>query len=247
MTTTTSEAADRPLPLFYRKPVVLRSTVHGAWRLKDGDFGFAAETAFVPIVGGEFVETSRCYPVLFAGTARMPVAVLGLADGINLFVENGRWAEGQYVPAYVRRYPFGFVEIPDSDRFALAIDVAAGRVVEQGDEGAPLFENGEPSALTRQALQFCEAYQGEFRATKAFVDALREKDLIVEQRADVTLPDGRKYALNGFGIVDEKRFRELDDATIVDWHRKGFLSLITLHLASLARMGALMERQGRRK
>ncbi|MCF8706418.1 SapC protein [Sphingobium faniae] len=248
MTTgSTKTAGTSALPLFYREPAVLHSEAHAGWRLKEGDTAFAAGTPYVPIVLGEFGEAGCCYPVVFAGDTFLPVVVLGLADGENLFVEERAWANGHYVPAYVRRYPFGFVAIPGSDRFALALDTASERLVREGDDGMPLFEKGEPGPLTRQALQFCEAYQAEFQNTKAFADALQEQGLLVEKRADATLPDGRRYALDGFRIVDTDRLRDLDEATVVDWHRKGWLSLINLHLASLGRLTTLMERQASRK
>jgi hypothetical protein len=183
---------------------------------------------------------------VFAGDTLLPVVILGLSDGENLFMEERAWANGHYVPAYVRRYPFGFVSIPNSDRFALALDTASERLVRDGESGEPLFEKGEPSPLTRQALQFCEAYQAEFQATQAFMVAVQQHDLLTEKRADATLVDGRKYALDGFKIIDPDCFKDIDDAVIVDWHRKGWLALINLHLASLGRLSALMDRQALR-
>lgn len=246
-TTNAVAPAASALPLFYRTPVVLHSEAHAGWRLKDGDTAFAASTPYVPIVLSEIGEACRSYPVVFAGDKPLPVVILGLSDGENLFVEERAWAREHYVPAYVRRYPFGFVSIPDSDRFALALDTASERLVRDGEEGGmPLFEENAPSPITRQALQFCETYQVEFEGTKAFTAALQEHDLLVDKRADATLADGRHYALDGFQVVDPERFRDLDQATVVDWHRKGWLSLVNLHLASLGRLSALMERQVRR-
>ena len=242
----TDASAASTLPLFYREPVVLHSEAHAGWRLKDGDATFAAATPYVPIVLSEIGEAGRHYPVVFAGDKLLPVAVLGLSDGENLFVEESAWAGGHYVPAYVRRYPFGFVTIPGSERFALALDAGSERLVRDGEQGVALFEQGAPSAITREALQYCEAYQAEFESTNAFSAALREHELLVEKRANATLADGRQYALDGFQVVDPGRFRDLDQAVVVDWHRKGWLSLVNLHLASLGRLAALVDRQAQR-
>lgn len=234
------------LPLFYRNPVMLHSEAHANWRLKDGDMAFATGTAYVPVVAGEIAEASRSYPVVFAGEALLPVVILGLAEGENLFVEDHAWAAEHYVPAYVRRYPFGFVSIPGAERFALALDAASERVVPGGEQGLPLFEQAKPSDLTRQALRFCEAYQAEFENTKAFAAALDEQGLLIDRRADATLANGERYALDGFRVVAPERFRELGDSIVLDWHRKGWLSLVNLHLASLGRLSALMDRKVRR-
>lgn len=242
-THTNGSAESAPgLPLFYRDPQLLSSQVHSTWRLKAGNASFAARTPSVPIVVGEFVAAARCYPIVFAAGDAAPVAVLGL-EYRNLFVDEGQWAEEAYVPAYVRRYPFGFVATTNPEGYALAIDTASERVVTSGDEGAALFENGKPSALTNQVLQFCDAFQGEARATQVFSEALVAQDLLIDQRADATLPDGRKLGVEGFRIVDAEKFGKLEDAIVVEWHRKGWLALVHFHLASLERFTTLLNRQ----
>ncbi|MDF0543758.1 SapC family protein [Sphingobium sp. H39-3-25] len=243
----TAPAADQPLlPLFYKSVQPLHGAAHASWRLKDGDASFADDTPFVPIVAGELASAARDYPVVFAADSAQPLAILGL-ERRNLFIEGGRWSADAYIPAYVRRYPFAFVATVNPDGFALAIDTGSERVVEAGeegdDEGAALFENGEPSALTRQALEFCAAFGREVELTALFTTALKEKDLLIDRRADATLPDGRKLGLDGFQIVDAEKLAALDDETVVAWHRQGILALVHHHLASLDRFTLLLNRQ----
>lgn len=233
------------LPLFYRDPQPLSAETHGAWRLKDGDVAFAADTPFAPLVVAEIAAAARDYPVVFsAGESAQPVAVLGLEQR-NLFVENGRWADDAYVPAYVRRYPFGFVATVNPDGFILAVDAASDRLMRTGDEGAPLFDGDQPSPLTQDAMAFCRAFQGEAEATRAFGEALRAQGLLIDRRADAVLPDGRKLGLDGFQVIDTERLANLDEAVVVEWHRRGWLALANFHLASLERFNALLARQGR--
>lgn len=239
--------ADQPmLPLFYKALQPLHSTLHADWRLKGGDLGFTAATPFVPIVTGELIQASRNYPVVFTADTAQPVVVLGLEQGSNLFVEDGRWAADTHVPAYVRRYPFTFVATDAPAGFHLAIDAGSDRVARGGTEGVALFEDGKPSALTAQALEFCTAFGREAELTRLFSTALREKDLLVDRRADATLPDGRKLGLNGFQIVDPEKFAKLDDETVLAWHKQGLLALVHHHLASLDRFRALLDRQALR-
>ncbi|MES2056266.1 MAG: SapC family protein [Pseudomonadota bacterium] len=234
--------AARRLPLFYREPVPLSSITHADWRLKDGDASFAAETAFVPIVVGELAAAARNYPIVFAAGDVAPVALLGLEHD-NLFVADGAWTADAYVPAYVRRYPFGFIATENPDGFALAVDTGSGRVTQAGDVGAALFEDGRPSDLTVQALAFCEAFQGEVAATQAFCAALVATDMLIDRRADATLPDGRTVGLEGFQIVDAEKFAGLADDVVLDWHKRGWLALVHFHLTSLERFSALLSRQ----
>lgn len=241
----TAERGDAQLPLFYREPQPLSATAHGGWRLKDGDASFAADAPFVPIVVGELAASARSYPIVFAAGDAQPIAVLGL-ERTNLFVTDGQWAEDAYLPAYVRRYPFGFIATVNPDGFALAIDAGSDRVAASGDDGAALFEDGTPSALTKQALAFCDAFQVEAAATRAFVEALKAQDLLIDRRADATLPDGRKLGLDGFQIVDAEKFGSLADDIVLEWHKRGWLALVHFHLASLERFSDLLARQGKR-
>ncbi|HEY4276103.1 MAG TPA: SapC family protein [Rhizomicrobium sp.] len=240
-----SESGQSRLPTFYAGAVPLSSTLHAAWRLLPGDAGFAAQASAVPLTGGEFAAASSAYPILFTADEPSPVALMGLARD-NLFVEEGRWAKGSYVPAYVRRYPFILIEAQDKSGYALGIDQTGIQVAKSGKDGEPLFEAGEPGPVTRRALEFCRLFNEDHLRTRAFCGALVEADLLVDRRADVALPDGRKLGVAGFKVVDAERFAKLDDARVLDWHRKGWLALVNFHLASLARFDALLMLQGQR-
>lgn len=236
-----ADAAAPASPPLYRTPVVLSSHTHAHWRLLPGDAAFAAASHAVPLVIGEFAAAARDYPVVFVGTDAAPVAVLGLQAEHNRFVVADHWQTGTYVPAYVRRYPFVFARTTDPDGHVLAIDADAPMLRTGGDEGQPLFEaDGQPSALTRQALAFCEAFTRDATATAAFSAALVTAGVLVERQADVVHPDGRQSSLLGFQLIDAERFAALPDATVLAWHRQGWLALVHFHMASLARFKDLL-------
>ena len=233
------------LPLFYAQPALLDPSRCGAWRLVPGDLGFAAATPSVPLMASEFLAAARSYPIVFAAGDLAPVAVMGLQTE-NLFVDGGAWAEDVYMPAYMRRYPFVLIESPDKQSFALGIDAASDRVAHDGDAGAALFENGQPSELTRQALEFCGLFSNDHRRTRAFTEALGEAGVLVDRRADIALPDGRKLGLDGFKVIDPQALLALPDETVLAWHKSGWLALAHAHLASLDLFQALLQRQARR-
>lgn len=227
-------------PLFYREPRVLSSVEHAQWRVRPIGAGFAAASNSVPVVIGEFAAASRHYPLVFAGPEHTPLAVLGMEAGRNRFVSDDTWAAHAYVPAYVRRYPFVFVQTHDPEGFVLAIDAGSDAVVQSGEEGNPLFEDGQPSELTRQALQFCDTFTREDQATRRFTAALAEQELLIERSANIAFADGRRTSLDGFHVVDGEKFAALPDAVVLDWHRKGWLALVHFHLASLGRFNDLL-------
>ncbi len=243
-----AEAETRPqAALFYVDPQPLNFNQHGGWRLKDGDAAFSQGALGVPLVYGEFGDAARSFPILFAsGPEGGPIALTGV-DNHNVFVKDGRWEDLTYIPAYVRRYPFGFVNIGEIEagELALAIDAACPRFAQGGTDGVALFENDQPSQLAKDAMEFCQAYAVESQRTRDFRDALRAKGLMVERRVDGTLPDGQKFGVEGFEIVDVQKLGELDAETVVEWHKRGWLAAVYYHLMSLNRIGDLIARKAK--
>ncbi|MCI4644813.1 MAG: SapC family protein [Hyphomonadaceae bacterium] len=242
----TAPSATRKLPLFFSNPVILSSSLHQKWRIRSGNLQFACDAVSVPITVSEFRSASRDYPILFTRDTAAPISLLGLKDQ-NLSVTTGnRWAEGLYMPAYVRRYPFGAVLLKEKDSPVLMLDAGSDRVIttEGTEEGVPLFDGDEPTVYVQSMIAFCKQFHGDALKTDAFSRALADANLLVDRHADITLPNGTdKFQIAGFSIVDPERFAALPDAMIVDWHRKGWLNLIHLHLASLDRFGMLMARE----
>ena len=239
--------ADAPVQaLFYSNPLPLSSSDHAGVRLTAGNVSFTQKAVCIPLVLGEFAFASRYYPVLFgAGEDNGPLGLMGLFDR-NLFVEGDRWDERVYVPAYVRRYPFGLMNLdPNGEKLALCMDFGCPWVVTEGDTGTPLFEAGQPTQLTKDALDFCERFSAETVRTREFTQTLRARGLLLDRRLDGKLPDGKPFAVDGFQIIDEQKLTELDAETVVDWHRKGWLASAYYHLASLDRVSELVLRQSR--
>jgi hypothetical protein len=230
--------------LFYQRPEALTAERHGDLCLKrNGDFTFSRVTNSVAITSTEFIAAMRSYPIVFAARGAYPVVVLGLEQK-NLFVdEAGIWRIGHYIPAYIRRYPFVFIAHPDGQQFVLGID-RASTLLENGGDGRPLFESDKPAEVTRQALSFCSAFQTDHDYTRAFGAALEEQNILIDNQAQVKLPNGKAINLSGFRIVDRQKFASLPDAVIVEWHKKGWAALVYYHLASLERFQTLLELVG---
>ncbi len=221
------------LPVLYQNPIPLSAQNHKTLALKEKtNYAFAAETNSVPINAAEFKFAVKYYPIVFTGTAPlMSVVILGLRDAENLFVDaKGNWDAGAYIPAYIRRYPFIFMSGPDRERFVLCIDESSDHLNKGRKQR--LFEDGEASDITKRALSFCSAYQNQSDYTKAFAAEMEARDLLIANRAEIMTPSGEKVALGGFRVIDEERFNALDDATFLEWRRKGWLHLIYSHLLS---------------
>lgn len=229
--------------VFYRtvEPVDLEK--HGNLSLvATPTYEFAAETNSIPLNAVEFAPAARHYPIIFnPGLEGLPLAVVGIRGRENLFVEaDGTWAEGCYMPAFVRRYPFLMATKRDSNETTFCIDGQA-QLLEKGGS-RPLFVNGKASDLLQNVARFCTSYAREQNNTRAFVAALNEQKLLIERSADITLPDGKKVAMRGFRVVDSAKLRELPGDLVQDWWKQGWLGWISCHLISLSNFGRLYYR-----
>jgi hypothetical protein len=236
-----SQTSENQFPLFYSNPVPLDAQRHGNLGLApDFGLGFTRQVNAVPINLIEMPQICHFYPIAFSPDENAtPVAILGLRDTENLFInKSGEWAENSYIPAYIRRYPFIFSEIPDSDQLTLCADFTEKTVQENGEQ--PFFEsNGQPTALSKNALEFCKSYHAAARQTVEFSRALQESDLLVTRQAEISVPSGQKINFSGFRIIDEQKLAELDDKIFLEWKKMGWLPFIYAHLFSGAQWQTL--------
>jgi hypothetical protein len=235
------------LPVFYRRPRPLNATDHAMRSLREAtDFRFALGTNSVVVNGVEFPFAMRHYPIVFTvGEPRAAIAVLGLADNENLFVgEAGSWSADCYMPAYVRRYPFILMGQTGSNDLVLCVDEEASLL----DKGGPraLFNDGQPTKLVTDALEFCRAFHGEHLATREFVRAIAQQGLLVANEARVAMRSGRRMTLRGFEVIDEAKFNALPDEIFLEWRRRGWLHLIYCHLMSMANWSRLLDLDAKR-
>jgi hypothetical protein len=220
----------------------LDSARDGGWSLQPApNVLFARSTNSVLLGAAEYPRAMRSYPIVFIGAEpRVAVAVLGLEGNENLFVgEEGKWQEGDYVPAYVRRYPFIFMEQPDRNELTLCVDEASGLLTQTEDR--LLFESGEPTKLVQDALTFCREFHEQTLASAAFVGELARHGLLVPNEARAVLNSGREMTLRDFHIVDEAKFNALPDEVFLEWRRRGWLPLVYCHLLSMASWAHVVE------
>jgi len=236
------------MPMFYGAPRPLDRVRDGKMKLnRPTNFKFAAKTNAIPLLVDEFPMAAAFYPIVFAdGPLPVPAAVVGLKNDNNLFVTaEGNWVSGSYLPAYVRRYPFILMDDPNNKQFVLCIDEKCDLLKENGEFS--LFEGEVPSAFTKSAMDFCAALRQQGDATDEFVKALKEHELLVANNAEIVTPDGNRFHLSGFLIIDPKKFEALPDSVILQWRKKGWLGLVYAQLLSSHRWQSLVDLMPRKK
>src|SRR4051812_12043050 len=98
------------------------------WRRPMG-YSFISNDLVVPVGGSEFPYAVLAMPIGFIEQSGhyVPVALMGLSQGKNVFVgPAGQWL-GSYVPAVVRSYPFSLSR-EDGQEGTLCFDEDSGLV-----------------------------------------------------------------------------------------------------------------------
>jgi hypothetical protein len=235
------------LPLFYTNLQPISPNVHGKLRTQPADKApyFAAANA-IPLTIDEFITAQRHFPIVFSsGDVPVPLGLMGLNDGVNVFVDDeGKAHHPFYVPAYVRRYPYLLAKLDQTkEELSLCFDPDSGLTSEKGT-GPALFDGDKPSETLTQILKFCEDFEIAAQRTQAFVKEIQEMDLLID--GEVTIqPEGAEqpFLYRGFRMIDENKLREMNGDQLRKINQNGILALIMAHLFSLASIRELFARQ----
>ena len=235
------------LPLFYKNLLPLSSSVHSKFSSRSSETApYFANTHAIPLTIEEFVHAQRHMPIVFStGDAPVPLALVGLNEGVNVFVDaEGRPLQPFYVPAYVRRYPFMLARLqPDAQELSLCFDPDSNLVGEYQD-GTPLFEDGKPTENLNSILKFCEDFEMAGQRTQAFMKELAELDLLIDGEVSIQPSSAdQPFVYRGFRMVDEAKFRDLHGDQLRKINQNGMLPLIVAHLFSLSLMRDIFGRQ----
>lgn len=236
------------LPLFYKDLMPLNSRDHGDWRARSVDkASWIGSQHAIPLTVEEFPLAQRNFPIVFsAGENPVPLALMGLNEGVNVFFEDDGTPRGDaYVPAYIRRYPFLLAKLrPDAEEMSLCFDPTSD-VVGDFKEGEALFTDGQPTDHTKGLLDFCEKFEEAGARTQAFMKEVTDAGLLMDGEVAIQQNDkpDQPYVYRGFRMINQEKLKELDAEKIKAWNDNGLLPLIYAHLMSLDLMRFVFAKQ----
>lgn len=238
------------LPLFYNGLEPLSSELHADYRIRPAtSAAFLSTQHAIPVTIDEFALVQRYMPIVFsAGDDAIPIALMGLNEGVNVFVdEEGKLVEDTfYVPAYIRRYPYLLARLrPDAQELSLCFDPTSD-TIGKFDDGDPLFVDGQPSEVTKNILQFNEQFEQAGARTAQFMKELKEADLLMDGEVSIQ-QDGQAqpFVYRGFQMVNEEKLSDLRGDQLRKMTKSGMLPLLYAHLFSLSLMREVFARQVR--
>jgi SapC len=235
------------LPLLFNDLTPLSSVEHATWKARASETApFLTTQHAIPVTIDEFSTAQRYFPIIFStGENAVPLALMGLNEGVNCFVDaEGKLIEQVYVPAYVRRYPFLLARLRDnSDELSLCFDPSAD-AIGPFDDGDPLFIDAQPSEATKGILAFCEQFEQAGQRTTAFMKELTDADLLMDGEVAIQMADNEQpFVYRGFQMVNEEKLRDLRGDTLRKMMKSGLLPLVHAHLFSLSLMRELFAKQ----
>jgi hypothetical protein len=235
--------------MFYQNVVPVEAQRHATLKLRPvTDFRFAKDTHAVPVIGPEFGDLMRDYPIVFAmgDDGRFtPTVMVGLRQNENLFVDaDGRW-DASYIPFFVRRFPFVTVETGEDDA-VVCIEETAAKALEAPD-GMPLFVAGKPSEEMTRLAQALFAARDDAKRVEEWTKLLADAGLFKQVSASADLPNGEQVSMDGMWVVDEEKLRTLGPEQAKTWLDNGLLSLVFAHLFSLRNLEQIVDRLQKRQ
>lgn len=218
---------------------------HGDWSVVSGkDWSHASETNSVPILLSEMAQAARHYPIVFTGDAKrmIPIAVLGIRRGHNSFLNSdGSWAV-DYVPAFLRQYPYVFAQTGDEGKLMLCIDEAAKGANSDG-KGERLFDSdGERTQYLNRMLEFAKSFQAQFRTAEQFGKRLLDLGLLEPMQAQFRMEGAKDETLSGFHSVTRTKLNDLADADLLRMQRGGMLEALYMQLFSIGNFDAIVQK-----
>lgn len=244
---TTQDTAQPPFEgsmLLYEQPELLNPEQHGDLGISriERPFEFVKSIRAVPLVTGEARTAQKHYPIVFSDFENpVLVAVLGIIDDVNLFVdEDGNWDRETYVPSYIRCHPFAFARRPD-EQLAVVIDRAAATITENPE--IPFFSGDSMSDGTQARVDFCGQYDAERNRSKAFCDRVKELGLLNGQRVVQTPAGGEEEHVADYVTIDPQKLTDLDKDVLHELHVDGSLAAIFAQLFSLENWNRLITRR----
>ncbi len=201
----------------------------------------------IAISFSEFTQAARDYPIVFASgdgaQTFAPVAVLGLADKQNVFINAaGDWEPSAYVPAFVRRYPFCISKLyvdgkPRSERMVCVAKAHLDR------QGIALFDaEGKATARWEPIERLLQDYENDLDLTAQMCATFAKLGLFSPFQFQVMQGETPTLTLQGMFRLDEGKLANLKPASLKALLSKGLMGKAYAHFHSLENFARLYNR-----
>jgi hypothetical protein len=207
-----------------------------SWK-RNPDYFFSAKDTICPLGAAELPLAAMCMPLAFSTIdgEYSVVAVQGLQQGVNFFVDaEGKWI-GRYIPVAYRGHPFALANNPaKKGELVLCIDSDNGLLIDD-DTGEPFFdEDSEPTHSMRETFKFLSYSAAALKAATLICNSLSEHGLLKPWEVKC---GSKKIA--GLYCIDEDALDELPSDAYAELRVAGAIPVIYCQLLSMQQISSL--------
>jgi len=223
----------------YKNVKILNHKEHSFYRYSPPDnLYFSKELNIIPITFSEIKLLCCDFPIIIIkGGEGLMLGLLTGESSNDALDESGKWS-GEYLPAFIRKYPFILSKVGDEDKLHLGFDMESGCF--SSPEGEPLFEmDGKASTIITNSMELLESIAKEMNITSSILSKLEEYGVLDESSYTITKEGQEPRAVGGFSIINREKISKLDDEKLLNIAKNGWMEMIELHALSLKNISRL--------
>ena len=191
------------------------------------------QNPFVPVLANELGVLANNLVVVFTNEENPKlVALLGRTKNVVINKDY----KG-FMPSALLNYPFFLAPIQDKN--VICIDIEAKQLKGKGE---PLFDkDGKATKFTEQLTNVMSNYNDIDIRTRIAVSEIKKTGILESKELGININGKEQTIIKGFSIVNVEKLNNLDDKTLADFARRGYLELIYSHLRSLGNLQILAD------
>jgi len=192
-----------------------------------------------PILAKEVELVGKNFPIVFTADKNPLIVALVSLGGGNLAINHdGKWIS-EYVPAFIRKYPFALTSTKDNPNQKVVLIDEESPLISMTEGEAFFLKDGQQTKVLQNAIKFLSEYEKEMELTKKVAKIIQDSNILEDREISVGEGEEKHILVNGFRVVDREKLNGLSDDILANWVRKGIIGLIDAHIKSLNNINRL--------
>lgn len=186
----------------------------------------------LPLGFNEVIDMAKYAPIIIMGDSDNLefVAFGGISPQVTIFNDTTI-----YAPMFTRTYPFLNVILKDKKGdLKSVIGIDNGEFCGTKKEKKIFSSSGTVEPLALEKIEMVRELNRQRMISKKIIKELQKYDLLITKDFSISYGKETKMILEKFYIVDRKKLIEIDDLIIASWAKKGWITLVDMHLKSLS-------------
>ena len=193
----------------------------------------------LPLGFNELLETTFDFPVIIMGEKDNLefVAFGGISPKVSGFNN-----ETVYTPVFTKTYPFLNVILKDKKgELKSVIGIDKGEFCGTKKENTIFKSDGTLEEIASQKIEMVRELNRQRGISKKILKELVENDLLIKKNFSINDGKNTRVILDNFYVVNREKLFTLDDAILLLWAKKGWLTIFDMHLKSLGNFKKIFE------